>query len=56
MQGGISGKGNDVMVAGETLARQERPSAGCMRFDPGGDRLFAVDPKGKLVVVEFERG
>ena len=38
-----------------SLCKQSRPSAGCLRFDPSGSYLFAVDPKGKVVVTEFER-
>lgn len=54
-QGGVSGKDADATILPVMLSRQERPSASCVRFDPEGRRLFAVDPKGKLILVEFER-
>lgn len=30
-----------------------RASASCLRFDPEGKRLFAVDPEGTLLIVRF---
>ncbi|KAL8648296.1 MAG: hypothetical protein Q9210_005071 [Variospora velana] len=30
-----------------------RASTSCMQFDPSGERLFAVDPEGTLLVVTF---
>lgn len=31
-----------------------RASTTCMRFDPSGEKLYAVDPEGKLLVVTFK--
>ena len=38
-----------------SLCKQDRPLTDCLRFDPSGDCLFAVDPKGKIIVTEFEK-
>lgn len=37
-----------------SLCEQDRPSPLCLRFDPTGTRLYAVDAKGKIIITTFE--
>ncbi len=53
-EGGICGEG-DAERLSEALCKQEKPSTSCLRFDPDGERLFAVDPRGKIIITDFER-
>ena len=53
--GGIHSPELDAGKLAVRLAKQETPSANCLRFDPDGERLFAVDIKGKIIIVEFEK-
>ncbi|KAL9127791.1 MAG: hypothetical protein Q9217_003397 [Psora testacea] len=53
--GGIHSQEKEALKVSQQLAEQERPSASCLRFDPEGERLFAVDNKGMVVIVEFEK-
>ena len=54
--GGIHSPDEDAEILAHSLCKQERPLTDCLRFDPSGRFLFAVDPKGKIVVTEFEKG
>ena len=54
--GGIHSRDQDAEILAHSLCKQDRPLTNCIRFDPSGSRLFAVDPKGKIVVTEFEKG
>ena len=54
-QGGIHSPQADADILSVSLSKQDRPSMSCLVFDPSGSRLFAVDPKGKIVVAEFEK-
>ena len=52
--GGIHSPDQDAEILAHSLCKQDRPLTSCLRFDPSGSFLFAVDPKGKVVVTEFE--
>jgi len=55
-EAGIDGSRSDALVSlPESLCNQDMPSTSSFRFDPSGDRLFAIDPRGKIVVSEFEK-
>ncbi len=45
----------DAEILPHSLCKQDRPLMDCLRFDPTGSCLFAVDPEGKIVVTEFEK-
>lgn len=52
---GIHGSDDDALaVLPEVLCKQDNPSPSCLHFDPTGERLFAIDPKGKIIIAEFE--
>lgn len=53
--GGIHSPDEDVEILAHSLCRQDRPLTQCLRFDPSGSCLFAVDAKGKIVVTQFEK-
>ncbi|KAF6233806.1 hypothetical protein HO173_008018 [Letharia columbiana] len=53
--GGIHSPDGDAEILAHSLCKQDRPLTDCLRFDPSGSFLFAVDPKGKIVVTEFEK-
>ena len=53
--GGICGEEGDAVRLSEALCKQEKPSTSCLQFDPDGERLFAIDPRGKIIVTEFEK-
>ena len=53
--GGIHSPDEDAEVLAHSLCKQDRPLTDCLRFDPSGSWLFAVDPKGTIVVTEFDR-
>lgn len=36
------------------LCTQAKPSMGCLRFDPPGVLLYAIDSKGKLIRASFK--
>ena len=52
-RGGICGE-DDAERLSEALHKHEKPSTSCLRFDPAGERLFAIDIKGKIIMTEFE--
>ena len=52
--GGICGEG-DAERLSDALFKQEKPSTSCLQFDPDGERLFAIDPKGKIIITDFEK-
>lgn len=52
-KGGICGEGNAERLS-EALYKHEKPSTSCLRFDPAGERLFAIDTKGKIIMTDFE--
>lgn len=55
-EAGIHGCESDALVSlPESLCKQEVPSTSSFRFDPSGDRLFAIDPRGKIIVTDFEK-
>ena len=54
-KGGICGGEGDAERLSEALCKQEKPSTSCLRFDPDSGRLFAIDPKGKIIVTDFEK-
>ena len=55
--GGIySRSGDEAEILKHSLCKLDRPLTDCLRFDSSGSMLFAVDPKGKIVVTEFVRG
>lgn len=43
----------DIMSMGLCELKSLRATPDCLRFDPQGTKLYAVDPEGKLVVVAF---
>lgn len=51
--GGIHSPDEDAETLKQSLCKQDRPLTDCLRFDPSGSFLFAVDPKGKIIVTEF---
>ena len=52
--GGICGEEGDAERLSQALCKQEKPSASCLQFDPDGERLFAIDPSGKIIITEFK--
>ena len=49
------GTGDDKLIRlPEALCKQYPPLSSCMRFDPSGDRLYAVDPKGRVIIVNLK--
>lgn len=53
--GGIHSPDEDAEILAHSLCKQDRPLTDCLRFDPSGSCLFAVDPKGSIVVTEFAK-
>ena len=51
--GGIYSPDEHAEILAHSLCKQDRPLTDCLRFDPSSSFLFAVDPKGKIVVTEF---
>lgn len=45
---------DDAEVLSHSLCKQDRPLTECLRFDPSGSFLYAVDPKGTIIITEFE--
>ena len=45
----------DAASLSQSLHKQEKPSTSCLRFDLAGERLWAVDPRGKIVWTGFEK-
>ena len=54
--GGIYSPDEHAEILAHSLCKQDRPLTDCLRFDPSGSHLFAVDPKGEIIVIEFEKG
>ena len=54
-KGGICGEEGEPKRLPEALCREEKPSTSCLRFDPDGEKLFAIDRKGKIIVTKFEK-
>lgn len=52
--GGIYSK-YEAEILVHSLCKQDRPLPDCLRFDSTGSRFIAVDPRGKVIVTEFER-
>ena len=52
--GGIHSPDENAEILPHSLCKQDRPLSNCLRFDPSGSWLFAIDPKGKIIVTEFE--
>lgn len=54
-EGGICSRDEAPLKVKASLCGTSGPraSTSCMRFDPSGKRLFAVDPEGTLLVVTF---
>ncbi|KAL8717606.1 MAG: hypothetical protein Q9225_005160 [Loekoesia sp. 1 TL-2023] len=54
-EGGIHDRDGAPMVLKASLCslKSSRASTACLRFDPSGKRLYAVDPEGKLLCVTF---
>ena len=52
--GGVEGCESGAVTLVEKLEKQQRVLGCCLRFDEKGERLFAVDIRGRVVVVEFE--
>lgn len=53
--GGIHSPDEDTEFLQHSLCKQDRPLTQCLRFDPSGSFLFAVDAKGKIVVTDFAK-
>ena len=53
--GGIHSPDEDTEILQHSLCKQDRPLTQCLRFDPSGSFLYAVDAKGKIVVTEFAK-
>ena len=45
---------DEAEILAHSLCKQNRPLPDCLRFDATGSCLFAVDPRGKIIVTEFE--
>jgi len=56
--GGICSRNEAPRILRDSLCelRSTRATASCLRFDASGERLYAVDPEGKLLVVAFTPG
>ncbi|KAL8787533.1 MAG: hypothetical protein Q9213_002191 [Squamulea squamosa] len=54
-EGGICSREDapDVLPASLCESKSSRATPDCLRFDPSGTKLYAVDPEGKLVIVMF---
>ena len=52
--GGICGAGDAKRLSETLFNKQEKPSASCLQFDPEGERLFAIDQRGKIIITDFE--
>ncbi|KAL8767351.1 MAG: hypothetical protein Q9209_006114 [Squamulea sp. 1 TL-2023] len=54
-EGGICSRKDapDVLPASLCELKSSRATPDCLRFDPSGTKLYAVDPEGKLVFVMF---
>lgn len=50
-KGGICGIRGDVQY----LTKALNSASSALRFDPDGERLFAVDAQGRILITEFER-
>ncbi|KAL9042162.1 MAG: hypothetical protein Q9180_000789, partial [Flavoplaca navasiana] len=44
----------DILPGSLCSLRSSRATPTCLRFDPAGPKLYAVDPEGKLLVVTFK--
>ncbi|KAL9023717.1 MAG: hypothetical protein Q9180_008130 [Flavoplaca navasiana] len=44
----------DILPGSLCPLRSSRATPTCLRFDPAGTKLYAVDPEGKLLVVTFK--
>ena len=51
--GGIHSPDENSEILKHCLCKQDRPLTDCLRFDPSGSFLFAVDRNGKIIVTEF---
>ncbi len=51
VHGGVRGLKDGTRVLDKAIGS----AGGCLRFTPDGERLIAVDAKGKVVVAEFEK-
>jgi len=53
--GGICSRDEASRTLRDSLCESKsmRATASCLRFDASGERLHAVDPEGKLIVVGF---
>ncbi|MCJ1461908.1 hypothetical protein MMC07_000507 [Pseudocyphellaria aurata] len=51
--GGIHSKIEKPIKLKGSLCKQDRPSPDCLRFDPAGTRLYAVDATGKITITTF---
>ncbi|KAL8951014.1 MAG: hypothetical protein Q9222_002990 [Ikaeria aurantiellina] len=53
--GGICSRHSKPEVLGVSLCelKTSRATTSCLRFDPSGTRLFALDPEGKLITATF---
>lgn len=43
----------DVLPVCLCALRSSRATPTCLRFDPSGTKLYAIDPEGKLIIVMF---
>ncbi|KAL8896075.1 MAG: hypothetical protein Q9192_003280 [Flavoplaca navasiana] len=55
-EGGIDSLQDEPDILSRSLCslRSSRATPTCLRFDPAGTNLYAVDPEGKLLVVTFK--
>lgn len=53
-KGGIHSEVENPIRIESSLCKQHRSSPHCLRFDPTGTHLYAVDAKGKIIVATFE--
>ncbi|KAL8708755.1 MAG: hypothetical protein Q9220_006397 [cf. Caloplaca sp. 1 TL-2023] len=53
--GGICSRHSTPEVLGVSLCelKTSRATTSCLRFDPSGTRLYAIDPEGKLITITF---
>ncbi len=56
--GGICSRNEAPKTLQDSLCelRSMRATASCLRFDASGERLYAIDPEGKLIIVAFTPG
>ncbi|KAL8668386.1 MAG: hypothetical protein Q9168_006984 [Polycauliona sp. 1 TL-2023] len=54
-EGGICSEDNapDILPVSLCALKSSRATPTCLRFDPTGTKLYAVDPEGKLIIVAF---